>query len=348
MFSLPLIPPTFDSTPILPTAFRPRPDSPPPSNINNATHNPQHARQLQQRRDEDRKLHNTRSPLAFLTADESAIAARKAAIRNLGALWIRPPGVTKTLQAMNEEETERVEMEEQARQEAGLRDMQARQQVLEAQERAGQTAAAENEEQVPERDLDEEIPDAPEAGADVSFNEESILEGSSLLVDPQQPSELREEEAQVEHAVELEEAELMGVAQDEEDLGIERDLDDSVPEAGSYQHTDTEVEDTDSDSELQDSFAVPSVRRSARVERSAQGAHVAGSGRQMQAQYPGMGGLQERMRAQVGAGDALPRSPGSLHLSSSILESSFIGDSPVMQRGGHAARARGRRRGRQS
>jgi hypothetical protein len=35
------------------------------------------------------------------------------------------------------------------------------------------------------------------------------------------------------------------VAQDEFDLGIERDLDDSVPEAGSYQHTDSELEDSD-------------------------------------------------------------------------------------------------------
>ncbi|KAG9714025.1 hypothetical protein KCU73_g16335, partial [Aureobasidium melanogenum] len=42
---------------------------------------------------------------------------------------------------------------------------------------------------------------------------------------------------------------LTGVAQDELDLGIERDLDDSVPEAGSYQHTDSELEDSDSDDE---------------------------------------------------------------------------------------------------
>ncbi|TKA76379.1 hypothetical protein B0A55_05266 [Friedmanniomyces simplex] len=348
MLSLPLIPPTFDSTPILPTAFRPRPNSPPPPTATtNATHNPQHVRQLQQRRDEDRQLHNTRSPLAFLTADEAAIAARKAAIRNYGAYWIRPPGVPKTLQATHEEEAERIEAEEQARQEAGLRDMQARQQALETQERAGQ--AGEDATQAgEERDLDDEIPDAPEHAAEMSFNEESMVEGSSLLVDQQQ-SELQEEEEEVQQAVELEEAELIGAAQDQEELGIERDLDDSVPEAGSYQHTDTELEDSDSDSELQDSFAIPSVRRSARVERSAQSAaYGVGPSRGLQSQGQAMGGLQERMRAQVGAADALPRSRGSLHLSSSILESSFVGSSPVMQRGGHAGRARGSRRGRQS
>ncbi|KAK1041121.1 hypothetical protein LTS16_009886 [Friedmanniomyces endolithicus] len=347
MLSLPLIPPTFDSNPILSTAFRPRPDSPPPPAATaSATHNPQHVRQLQQRRDEDRKFHNTRSPLAFLTADEAAIAARKAAIRNFGAYWIRPHGVLKTLQATHEEEAERLEAEEQARQEAGLRDMQARQQALEVQERAGQ-AAEESAQEGEERNLDDEIPDAPEQTAEMSFNEESMVEGSSLLVEQEQ-SELLEEEAEVQQAVELEEAELIGAAQDQEELGIERDLDDSVPEAGSYQHTDTEVEDSDSDSELQDSFARQSVRRSARVERSTQAALGVGGGRTFQAQGQAIGGLQERMRAQVGALDSLPRSRGSLHLSSSILESSFVGSSPVMQRGGQAGRGRGRARGRQS
>ena len=137
----------------------------------------------------------------------------------------------------------------------------------------------------------------------------------------------------------MEEAELTGAARDEEELGIERDLDDSVPEAGSYQHTDTEVEDSDSDSELRDSFAVQSTRRSARS---------GGSGRPLQAQMQGLAGLQERMRAQVSAADSLPRSPGSINLSSSILESSFVGSSPVMQRGANGGRGRGRRRGRQS
>ncbi|KAK5719016.1 hypothetical protein LTR17_015441 [Elasticomyces elasticus] len=325
MLSLPLIPPTFDSTPILPTVFRPRPDSPEPP-ASTTQHNPQLARQLQQHRDEQRKIHNTRAPLALLAADEAAIAARKAAIRNFGAYWIRPPGIPKTLQAMNEEEIERLEMEEQARVEQVNRDLQARQQVLDAQQEDNDPEAEEGE-----RDLDDEIPDAPETAADMSFNEESILEGNSILVDQQQQLELQEEEEEAQHAVELEEAELMGVAQDEEELGIERDLDDSVPEAGSYQHTDTELEESDSDSELQDSFAVQSVRRSARVEQSAQAAFGSQS-RPLQAHSQAMGGLQQRMRAQVGAADALPRSPGSLHLSSSILESSFIGSSPVMQR----------------
>lgn len=234
---------------------------------------------------------------------------------------------------MHEEEQERLEQEEQARQERGLMDMQAQQQLAEArnQAEAGEDAAEEEE----ERDLDDEIPEAEDNAAEVSFNEESLVDGSQLV----------EQQEVAEMEVEMEVAELTGAARDEEELGIEheRDLDNSVPEAGSYQHTDTEVEDSTSESELQDSFAVQSSRRSTR-----QAPH-----QPLQAQTQGArGGLQQRMRAQIGAADAnLPRSPGSLNLSSSLLESSFVGSSPVMQRGhlgGSRGRGAARRRGRQS
>ncbi|EMC96349.1 hypothetical protein BAUCODRAFT_147976 [Baudoinia panamericana UAMH 10762] len=357
MLSIPLIPPPFDSTPILPTAFRPRPESPPPHQTT-LSNNPQHTRLLQQRRDEERKAHNARSPLALLNADEAAIAARKAAIRNFGSYWIRPPGVPKTLQATNEEAAERAEAEEAERQQAGLRDMEAQQQIAEAREQA-QGGGGEGGEV--ERDLDEEIPDAAENEVgEVSFNEESLVEGGGSMVAEQHQQGLQdadaveEEEAEVREALEMEEAELTGVAQEEAELGIERDLDDSVPEAGSYQHTDTEVEDSDSDSDLQDSFAIQSARRSARATRRmaappAQFAVAAGPGTPLQAQVQSLGALQERMRAHVGGGQSLPRSPGSLNLSSSLLESSFVGSSPVLQRGGRGGRARpGRRRGARS
>ena len=242
---------------------------------------------------------------------------------------------------MTEEAAEMAEQEEQMRQEQGLRDLQAQQEVEEARQRAMEPGMVEGEEGEGERDLDAEIPDADAeedlsdseegAGDGVTFNEESMVEGSRVEMDQEQYAY-------------MEEAELTGAARDEEELGVEmeRDLDDSVPEAGSYQHTDTEVEDSDSESELQNSFAdVPSTRRSTRS-----------SGRRTeQAQVSGgvFGGLQERMRAQTaaGGGDAgLARSPGNLNLSSSLLESSFVESSPVMQRGG---RGRGggnaRRRG---
>ena len=212
---------------------------------------------------------------------------------------------------MTEEAAELAEQEEMMRQERGLRDMQAQQQAEDARFQAIAQAAGEREDaEEEERNLDDDIPEGEASAEDVTFNEDSMVEGSHL-VDQEQYA--------------MEEAELTGAARDEEELGIEheRDLDNSVPEAGSYQHTDTEVEDSTSEeeSELQDSFAAQSARRG-----QTQIGVVPMIG-------PLQGGLQERMRAQAG-GEALPRSPGSLNLSSSLLENSFVGSSPVVQRGG--------------
>lgn len=77
---------------------------------------------------------------------------------------------------------------------------------------------------------------------DITFNEESMFADTSIAA-------LDEESREQERYRHLQEAELTGVAQDEFDLGIERDLDDSVPEAGSYQHTDSELEDSDEESD---------------------------------------------------------------------------------------------------
>jgi hypothetical protein len=135
-----------------------------------------------------------------------------------------------------DEDQERAEQAEMARREAQMLEMAA---AAEA-DMAGNAEGEQEEEE--ERDLDADVPEAEEepddsdeevSGVDVTFNEESLMEGS---VDGDGRDEL-----------EMEEAELMGRLQDERDLGLERDLDDSVPEAGSYQHTDTEVEDDSSD-----------------------------------------------------------------------------------------------------
>lgn len=169
-----------------------------------------------------------------------------------------------------------------------MMDMQAQQEAEEARNRAAEAAEAEAEgEAEEERDLDEEIPDADEeeeeededitdsdeeeeeedeeeeeqselqsemlqhsqmqhsgipVAEDITFNEESMFADTSIAA-------LDEESREQERYRHLQEAELTGVAQDEFDLGIERDLDDSVPEAGSYQHTDSELEDSDEDSD---------------------------------------------------------------------------------------------------
>jgi hypothetical protein len=221
----------------------------------------------------------TRQSLAQLLADEQAISHRKHNIRRFGAGWIKPPGVAKTLQAETEEKAEREEQEALQRREQMMMDMQAQQEQEETRNRAV-AAEAEQEQEGEERDLDEEIPDAESEeendddeditdsdeeedeeqselqselqsemqshmqhseipiAEDITFNEESMFADTSIAA-------LDEESREQERYRNLQEAELTGVAQDEFDLGIERDLDDSVPEAGSYQHTDSELEDSD-------------------------------------------------------------------------------------------------------
>ncbi|EME48304.1 hypothetical protein DOTSEDRAFT_70041 [Dothistroma septosporum NZE10] len=334
MLSIPLIPPQDDSSTFLRATYRPRAESPPPA----VGQSQQQTHRQRQQRDEEKKQHNARSPLAVLKSEEATIESRKAAVRNFGSHWIRPPGISKTLQAMIEEALEREEQAEIERQEAGMRDMQAQQQLAEAQQQAQETAQNEGEDGEEERDLDADIPDADATTADVTFNEDSMMEGSQIEITD------RNIEDENGNENEMEVAELTGAAQDEEELGIEleRDLDDSVPEAGSYQHTDTEVEDSDSDSELRSSFVDRGAPRSALSNATPAG--------QMGPPARTAGGLQERMQAQVHAVDALPRSPGSLNLSSSILDSSLVGSSPVVQRTNGGARGRGgrSRRGRHS
>jgi hypothetical protein len=145
---------------------------------------------------------------------------------------------------MIDEIAEREEQEILARREQVLADLQAAQTDAANREQA---AEGQDEEIEGERDLDDDVPEAEaessiisgsevssdveegdtsalEGRGDVTFNEDSFLEGSVA------------DAAEVEHMLEMEEAEMAGVLQDE------RDLDDDVPEAGSYEHTDTELD----------------------------------------------------------------------------------------------------------
>ncbi|KAK6424108.1 hypothetical protein LTR95_016443, partial [Oleoguttula sp. CCFEE 5521] len=275
--------------------------------------------------------------------DEASLAARKKAIRNFGAYWIRPPGIPKTLQAMHEEEIERREQEELERQERNMADLAAEQQAGELAA-ARQEGAAREEGGEGERDLDAEVPDAEEVemGDTTEFDESEAFTGGSMLSAADPEAEEPEEEIRVYTA--MEEAELMGVVDEEAELGLlldedggedvgERDLDDDVPDAESYQHTDTEVEDSSDESSLQNSFAQQSTRRSARRQPASLLGGLQTPVLGVGLQTPVHGGLQERIRAQV-IGETLPRSPGSLDLGSSLLESGGgAGSSPVVSRG---------------
>ncbi|KAJ4390390.1 hypothetical protein N0V85_007273 [Neurospora sp. IMI 360204] len=61
-----------------------------------------------------------RSLLGRLRADETYMERRKANVSNLGSTWLKPPGVSKTLFQMREEERERQEHEEAMRREEML------------------------------------------------------------------------------------------------------------------------------------------------------------------------------------------------------------------------------------
>lgn len=170
--------------------------------------------------------------------------------------------MAKTLQALKDEELEKEEQEMMARREQVMLDLAAAQQeaVNEEQRREGEEAEEDGEEGG-ERDLDDSVPEAedmsdsdddtasasasasatdsneqPDEEDTVPFNASSFLEGSL-------PS-ASASEADVSHMLEMEEAEIAGVLQDE------RDLDDEIPEPGEYEHTDSELEDTDSEIDL--------------------------------------------------------------------------------------------------
>lgn len=141
-----------------------------------------------------------------------------------------------------DEAAEREEQEALARRDmqlqelANAQEMEARrQQDLEVEE--GADGAAEDEEGG--RDLDDDVPEAEEA----TFNDESLVEGSQLEEESLDMDADLDAEIDVERMLDMEEAEMTGILDDD------RDLDDDVPEAGSYQHTDTEVEDESSDNE---------------------------------------------------------------------------------------------------
>lgn len=233
--------------------------------------------------------------------------------------------------------------------------MQRREQVMLDLAAAQQDAANEEERERGERqeetgegeaevDLDDEVPeaqsDSSESGSEsgsgssieeeegseeaqeestVPFNEDSFIEGSML-------------EAEVSHMLEMEEAEMAGVLQDE------RDLDDDVPEAGSYEHTDSELEDS---SDI-DNSALPPGLSSVRSRRSTR---RRSSGRRSAARRSsglphGMAlGVQPTAgRISLGVDLGNGRSSFGIDGSSSILEgSSFLRSSPA----GAAAAVRG-------
>lgn len=281
--------------------------------------------------------HKPLTPLARLLQEEAKHEKHKDNVAKFGAGWIRPPGIAKTYQARMDEEAEMKEQMELARREAVMLEMQ---QAAAAQNGLPNEGEEGEEEDGEERDLDDDVPDADALEdldddddsddisvaeeytetsivqnheGEVTFNEESLLEGS---VDG---------DGQVMLA--MEDAELVGRLQDQRDLGMdvgeERDLDEDVPEAGSYEHTDTEEEDDSTEGEEE-------VEMNVRIQ--------------------GLGNGQSSRS--LGRSDGRGRRSLASEDSEMLGSSSFVGSSPAMARGpgrgnafrdryNHARRGRG-------
>ncbi|KAI9691350.1 MAG: hypothetical protein M1820_009729 [Bogoriella megaspora] len=265
MLSLPLIPPQYTSPHLSHSSTNPT--------TANAPSNPPPATAPQRRPTFSPSYENhppAPSSLILLTSDESALIQRKRNIRRFGAGWIRPPGVQKTFQQSMDEAQERLEHE------AGL------ERERRAEELRGAQVAAENAERernnlgeggeggdgqggewvegerdldadIPdaevERDLDDEVPEAEEESMGFGESEEDEDEEDDDDAAEMGSPRGRHERGMVQRDVEMEDVEMEMEGEVEE----ERDLDDDVPEAGGYEHTDTELED-ESEGEEPNSF----------------------------------------------------------------------------------------------
>ncbi|MCJ1463038.1 hypothetical protein MMC07_001642 [Pseudocyphellaria aurata] len=176
----------------------------------------------------------TRTLLSTLRADEHAILVRKANIARFGATWLRPAGVAKTLQGLADEQAEREEAEAGAAREYTLPEAQP---MLETEHPSAD-----------DRDLDDEVPDADEG------------EGGWIDEEDDEEDDLDVQE----NLQNLHNGYGAPMVADRDNIGMDaegdiqyafgdRDLDDDIPEGmdGSYQHTDTEVEDESSEGEIE-------------------------------------------------------------------------------------------------
>jgi hypothetical protein len=247
---------------------------------------------------------------------------------------------------MKDEELEKEEQEMMQRREQVMMDLAAAQQdaANEEQREAGEHM---QEDGVEERDLDDEVPEADSIDSDASPSSPSDLSGDELASEDEEQEEstvpFNEDsfiegsmlEAEVSHMLEMEEAEMAGVLQDE------RDLDDDVPEAGSYEHTDSELEDS---SDI-DNSALPPGLASARSRRSTRSAMRRSSGRRSSGRRSSglpagmtVGAHPAAGRVSLGVDLGQGRSSFGMDGSSSLLEgSSFLRSSPA----GNAAANRG-------
>lgn len=167
-------------------------------------------------------------------------------------------GVSKTMQEIDDEIREREDVARESALQAQMAEAQ-QQQEMEGEEEGGQREEDDDEEGgVLGRDLDEDIPDADQEGGWVDDDDD----GDSGLSSEENDENYDDEEEDDDDGGNVSQqqgvfsvrphgaaVELYGeyvVDQGGDDYDGGRDLDEDIPEGGSYQHTDTEVEDESS------------------------------------------------------------------------------------------------------
>ncbi|KAH2988762.1 hypothetical protein KXV25_009479 [Aspergillus fumigatus] len=240
--------------------------------------------------------------LSSLQLEERALHARKNNIASFGYSWIKPAGCSKTMLGMKEEEAEREEALAAAAAEMAAAAAAAADPGL---DEFGNPMHDQTDDTGMERDLDDDIPDADADGLveegeegleeDEDVDEEGYMERDldddipEAFADDDDERDDEDGEENVEDTVDFDnqadlDDEIPSAADDyegedmsdvvengdEDAFGMERDLDDDVPEApenGSeqeeeWQHTDTDAEfdDEDDQSFSHDQFVAQGLR----------------------------------------------------------------------------------------
>ncbi|KAL2007621.1 hypothetical protein VTN00DRAFT_7603 [Thermoascus crustaceus] len=239
--------------------------------------------------------------LAALSLEERALRARKQNIASFGYAWIKPAGCVKTMLGMREEEAEREEAANALAAEMNAAFMddgvgggpgQAGA-VLGAARLGvdGEEAGQDNDDQMLERDLDDDIPDADADGlveeGEEGLEEEEDVDEDGLMQrdldddipeafpdeddndgdDDDDEDEDEQDDDDFDNEPDLD-AEIPAAEEGDDDMMV-RDLDNDVPDAAEdgseqeeeWQHTDTEAEDDDDDART-DPFASSLLRAS--------------------------------------------------------------------------------------
>lgn len=236
--------------------------------------------------------------LAALSLEECALRARKQNIASFGYAWIKPAGCAKTMLGMREEEAEREEAANAlaAEMNAAFMDDGGPGQAGPGAARLGadgEEAGQDDDDQMLERDLDDDIPDADADGlveeGEEGLEEEEDVDEDGLMqrdLDDDIPETFPDDDDDDDDDDEDDEdedeqgdddfdnqpdldADIPAAEEGEGDDMMVRDLDDDVPDAAEdssdqeeeWQHTDTEAEDDDDDART-DPFASSLLRAS--------------------------------------------------------------------------------------